>query len=282
MKSPFTTRHDWALPSDYRPRQCAKIWQQTPEGWREQLVEALAARSGNHTPVVFFRADDVGAGGSAFEALCSLFRSHAIPLAMAVVPAWLSAARVDQLFRTTPCEEPLWGWHQHGWRHVNWQKTGKKSEFGEQRPYEKQWRDIWQGRQKMTAIFGDHYSRLFTPPWNRLSLSTMKILHELGFRGVSLDGPPPRGLRSSTGLKNFRVYVDLHTRKARSGPADYRRLLAELSTALGRKEPTGIMIHHQRMSLFAFSFLNELLQLLKHEVRAKFLNFRELPEQAQG
>jgi len=262
------------LPSHYRPRQSAAVWQRRPPRWAEKLSGIVESASPRHEPVLFFRADDIGAGGKAFENLCRIFRHHRIPLEMAVVPAWLSHTRVENLLSTTPLDDPLWGWHQHGWRHVNWQQTGKKSEFGPQRPYEKQWRDIRKGKRKLTEVLGDRFTPVFTPPWNRLSASTLKVLQELGFRAASTSDPLPRNAKSSPHVRNLKVQVDLHTRKAKDGFDDYDRLLRELEATLEKKDPAGIMIHHQRMTLFAFDFLDELLFLLKN--RARFARFAEL------
>lgn len=272
-----TTRDGHGLPDSYRPRQYAALWQVPADGWRDRLAAALDRGTGNNGPSLFFRADDVGAGGRAFEALCRVFRHYEVPLAMAVVPAWLSEVRREQLFQTAPLEEPIWGWHQHGWRHINWQREGKKSEFGEQRPFEKQWRDLYQGRQKMEEIFGDHFVPVFSPPWNRLSHATLRILQELDFQAVSVAGPLPRTVRSGVTLPNYRVQLDLHTRKGKNAEADYDVLVEELGALLTKREPVGIMIHHQRMTRFAFEFLDELLNLLRFHLRAKFLSFREIP-----
>jgi hypothetical protein len=277
-KSSTAIMQNLNLPDHYRPRHCAALWQAPVQGWRQRLHEAVEHWGGNHLPVVFFRADDIGAGGRAFEAICRLFRQHATPLAMAVVPAWLSQVRKEQLFGAAPLEEPLWGWHQHGWRHVNWQRSGKKSEFGEQRPFEKQWKDIWQGRQKMEELFGDHFTPIFTPPWNRLSPLTVKIVQQLNFRGVSLAGPFPRGVRPPTGLTNLRIQIDLHTRKGREPDQDYQDLLDEITTLMTKKEPVGIMVHHHRMSLHAFEFLQELLTLLNDHPQVRLKGFREILE----
>lgn len=266
------------LPAGYRPRHFAPLWQTPWKGWREDLALALDRVPGNHQTEVFFRADDIGAGGRAFETLCRFFRKHDVPLGMAVVPAWLSEVRRDLLFRSAPLEEDLWDWHQHGWRHVNWQRSGKKSEFSDQRPIEKQWRDIHQGRQKMEQVFGSRFLEVFTPPWNRLSISTIKILQQLQFKGVSLAGPLPRGAKLTSPLKNLRVQIDLHTRKAVDGEADYAALLEEITSYLARKEPVGIMIHHQRMTPFAFEFLDELLGSFKMSERIKVSSLRGILE----
>ena len=276
----LTTPQDFGLPPHYRPRQCAAVWEQPFREWRQELASALECDLGSHPPSLFFRADDIGAGGRAFQALCRLFRYHHIPLALAVVPAWLTGTRADQLFAAAPLKEPLWGWHQHGWRHINSQPAGEKSEFGEQRPAEKQWHDICLGLKKMTQIFGERLVPVFTPPWNRLPLATLKILQELDFKAVSMTRPFPSSLRPGIGLRNLRIQLDLHTRKAKDGRADFLMLLDELSHVVTKKEPVGIMLHHQRMTLFAFEFLNELLHLFKHKVRARFSSFADLLEDA--
>jgi peptidoglycan/xylan/chitin deacetylase (PgdA/CDA1 family) len=266
------------LQDHYRPRRYAAVWKEPPTDWTNRLSDALERGSANQAPTVFFRADDVGAGGQAFEALCILFRSFQVPLAMAVVPSWLSSVRQKQLFESAPLSEKLWGWHQHGWRHVNWQKTGKKSEFGEHRPFERQWRDIWQGQQKMKEIFGDNLLPIFTPPWNRMSNATLKVLQELNFKGISLAGSTPRGFRPPPTLKKIRVHLDLHTRKGRDGDSDFDGLLEELAILIGRREPFGVMIHHHRMTAFAFQFLHALLYFLRQRVHAQFLSFKEILE----
>ncbi|SMC17713.1 Polysaccharide deacetylase [Desulfacinum hydrothermale DSM 13146] len=247
----------------FRPRTCSPLWRKPPEEWRTRLEAACRFSGSGQTPALFFRADDIGAGGRAFRALCDLFRKHGVPLALAVVPAWLSQSRVEQLFQSAPLEEDLWGWHQHGWRHVNWQKTGKKSEFGEQRPLDKQWKDIWQGSHKMKEIFGERTLPVFTPPWNRFSEATLMVLEQLGFKAISTTEPLPRNSKAAKGLINLRIFVDLHTRKGPDPEEDFDKLLRELSAALTRKDPVGIMIHHQRMTSFAFEFLDAFLEIVR-------------------
>ncbi len=266
---------------DFHPRQCSKIWLSPPaKNWRQELADALHQGIESHIPRFYFRADAVGAGGRPFETLCGLFRKHEVPLAMAVVPAWLSASRCDNLFEVAPLDEPLWNWHQHGWRHVDWQKTGKKSEFGAERPYEKQYRDISLGREKMVSIFGRHLLQIFSPPWNHLSSTTIEVIRDLNFKGVSMLGPFPRGIKPGNELKNLRVQIILHARKKKQGLDDFRFLCEELTAWIGRREPVGIVIHHQHMNGFAFEFLDEFLHLLRHQVGARLLSFRDILEKS--
>ncbi len=259
-----------------KPRTFSAVWSAPTAGWRERLAETLQRLPGRNKARVFFRADDIGAGGRGFDALCSLFRSYSVPLALAVVPAWLSDTRIAQLAASAPLEEPLWGWHQHGWRHVNWQRSGKKSEFGDQRPLEKQWRDIWQGHMKLVNVFQHRLLPVFTPPWNRLSAMTLEVLDQLGFKAVSCTDPLPKAGKTERRLKNFRIGIDLHTRKDPDGAADFDRLLHELSAAFSKDSPVGVMIHHQRMTPFAFAFLEELIDQLRTSGKADFLSFDDL------
>ena len=279
--TPGESLDETGLPESYRPRQCSSVWQELPDGWRTPLKAAVDKLSAGSLPGIFFRGDDIGAGGRAFEAVCGLFRRHGVPLGMAVVPAWLSDARMEHLFRHAPLDESLWGWHQHGWRHVNRQKEGERSEFGEHRPFESQWKDIRQGFDKLSGIFGDRLLPVFTPPWNRMSAPTIRIVQELGFKGISLSGPMPRGGKIPIVLKNLRVLVDLHARSDKNGGEDYRRLTDEIAGLSSRREPAGITIHHQQMNRNAFDFLDEFLGFLK-AAGVPLLGFRDILEGNNG
>lgn len=106
----------------------------------------------------------------------------------------------------------------------------------------------------------------------------LRILQELDFKAVSITGALPRVPKGIVGLKNLRIQMDLHTRKAKDAQADFQDLLVELNALMTRKEPVGIMLHHQRMTPFAFEFLDELLHLLRFSMRSRFLSFDTLLE----
>ncbi len=267
---------DFGLAASYMPRHYSPVWKAPLPGWRESLDKECLRIPTEALPSIFFRADGVGAAGQAFEAVCRLFRHHGVPLALAVVPAWLSPARQKRLFSTAPLDEELWGWHQHGWRHVNWQDSGRTSEFGANRPPERQHADILQGRQKMEAHFGQHFVPIFTPPWNRFSPATVKALQALEFKGISTAGELPPGVKLPWDLCNFAVSINLHTREDKDPARDFTRLLEELCSLAGKSECVGIGINHQRMTPFAFQFLHCLLYNLRHVVKARFFSFREI------
>ena len=85
--------------------------------------------------------------------------------------------------------------NQHGWRHVNHERAGRKCEFGASRGYEQQLEDIANGRRRMNEAFGDGWSPVFTPPWSRRAEETFRALDQLGFAALSKshDGRPATG-----------------------------------------------------------------------------------------
>lgn len=140
------------------------LWQAEASLLREYEVRIAAVL--NEAPngtEIFFRADDIGAPGEHCLTMMSLFREHGVPLHMAVTPAWLTEARWVVL-RQWGGDEGLFIWHQHGWRHVNHQRSGKKGEFGADRTKVAKKADLAKGRAKLEAIMGDEFSPLFTPP----------------------------------------------------------------------------------------------------------------------
>ncbi|SFM93377.1 DUF2334 domain-containing protein [Thermodesulforhabdus norvegica] len=260
-----------------RPRKVSAVWKSLPANWQARLEEVLR-RCAEREPVVFFRADDVGAYSHAFKMLLNLFRFYEIPLALAVVPAWMSAKRTEMFRSFIDLENPLWNWHQHGWRHVNWSRDGKKAEFGNWRTKDQQWNDILKGKRKLEGLFRNSLVPVFTPPWNRLDLNTLGALQQLGFAAVSIDGPIPRGAKQSVRLKNFRIYIDLHTRKSENPGYAYDELMKNLENALTRKGNIGIMIHHKMMNHAAFEFLNYFLYLIRSIPGIGITSFREMIE----
>ena len=240
----------------------------------EKLAETIQAGCAETASevFVFFRADDIGAPGKAFTRMVKLFKRAEIPLCLAVVPSWLTRTRYQTLREATGDTE-LFCWHQHGWLHKNHQLSGKKGEFGEHRSREHQRCDLLNGRQRCTELLREDFYPVFTPPWNRCSQITLELLRELGFSGISRSaGASPSTL---TGLPDFQVNVDLHTRKEKNHGDSLAKLLTELHQALASGQ-AGIMLHHQRMNDNGFFFLEELLQTLKSAKQIRCVDFRRL------
>ena len=238
------------------PKTVAPLWQHMPADIDDRLRQGGSLAS---VGKVFFRADDIGAPGSGFSQLLDTFARHDAPLALAVVPTWLTPQRWRVIRQTSVRKPHLWCWHQHGWRHWNHELDGKKQEFGPARELAAIESDITRGRKRLCTIMGDTFQPIFTPPWNRCDHRTLTVLAKNKFSAVSRSaGRKPSG---HLPLPDIPIAVDLHTRKGKNGKADWPAMLSEL--AYGLALPVcGIMIHHQRMNSAAFDFLDILLGLL--------------------
>ena len=222
---------------------------------------------------IFFRADDVAAPGRNFARLMDIFRRQRVPLCLAVVPVWLTGRRWQYLKGLGAKESALWCWHQHGWRHVNHEIDGKKQEFGASRSRSDIKRDLVQGKRRLEDLMEAEFYPVFTPPWNRCSLSTLQLLQDLGYAAVSRsrDSQP----KVPGQLSEFLVNVDLHTRKERDPAIGWRNLFNELQQAL-QSDYCGIMIHHQRMNDGAFDYLEVLLKAMVRHKALELLHFRDM------
>ena len=159
------------------------------------------------------------------------------------------------------------GLHQHGFAHVNHEPEGRKCEFGPARDAAAQRRDIIDGRERLAALLGDRVDPIFTPPWNRCTADTGRILAELGFAVLSREArAEPLGV---AGLAELPVCVD------------YIRLLPEelgrrIAAAIGGGSPVGLMFHHAVMEEADMRRAADLLSLLAGHERAAAARMMDL------
>ncbi len=226
---------------------------------RDRLTTALDGLPAGSVVPVFFRADDIGVPSAAYTAMLSLFIRHRLPLALAVVPAWLTRQRWHALYETGAAGRHLWCWHQHGWRHVNHEPVGKKAEFGAARTAAAIRHDLLRGRQRLEEILGTLFYPCFTPPWNRSCAATIELLADCGFTAISQS----RGAPPDTGgtLAEIPVNVDLHTRKETTQTARIAGIAADIGSA-AQTCRIGFMLHHQRMSPWDLALLDLLLAMI--------------------
>jgi len=226
-----------------------------------------------HRPLVFLRADDIGIPSRGFEQLITCFQKHHLPLCLATVPAWLTDSRLKELHQVTGRNNSQWCWHQHGRVHRNFEKTGKKQEFGPARTKHAIHNSLLQGRQRLENFLDRDFCPVFTPPWNRCSGETLQSLAELGFMALSRSkSAHPKTLDN---LPDFQVNVDLHTRKEVTHQRAIDNFLLELEQGLA-SGLCGIMIHHQRMNSAALDFLDVLLGLLHANRQLQPVTFWDL------
>jgi hypothetical protein len=253
------------------------IWRYLPPDLidrTQRCIEIASERLGNDSSGrIFFRADDVAAPGKKLAKLMDIFQHRRVPLCLAVVPAWLTGSRWQYLKDLGAEDSWLWCWHQHGWRHANHEIDRKKQEFGASRNRSDIKRDLLLGKRRLEDLMGATFYPVFTPPWNRCSLTTLSLLQELGYVAVSRScGDRPE---TPAKLPDFCVNVDLHTRKERDPAEGWSNLLDELQQAIA-SDCCGVMIHHQQMNDTAFDFIDILLKALLRHKKLQLIQFRQL------
>lgn len=268
-----------------RPRISA-MWRSLADGpghssgrsWESALRDALGRALGRaldrcvvDKPLVWFRADDVAVPSANLFAMLDCFRRHDVPLALAVVPSWLSASRWRAI-RSETMQGGRWCFHQHGRRHVNHESHGRKSEFGPGRPLEAALADVALGKQRLEQLLGTAFFPIFTPPWNRMDVHVATGLHSLGFVGVSRNDKA--FLREPLDLFEVPVNCDPHTRRGTPEQA-WKDFWAEFQWWVSQGL-LGVMLHHQRMNRRALDFLDVLLTVLCAEPRIRLVGLDDL------
>jgi peptidoglycan/xylan/chitin deacetylase (PgdA/CDA1 family) len=202
--------------------------------WLEQVATALDEAP---TPVsFFFRDDDAGWDNDRLLPLLDAFAEHGLPLDLAVIPVELDSGLAAELSARAAATRLCL--HQHGFAHVNHERSGRKCEFGPSRRAAEQRRDIDAGRRLLREALGDALDPIFTPPWNRCTEATARSLRLLGFRLLSREWRArPLGV---PGLAELPVRIDwVRLDQAARGAA--------LVDAIRGRHAVGIMFHHAVM-----------------------------------
>ncbi|MDX6750260.1 hypothetical protein SH611_10630 [Geminicoccaceae bacterium 1502E] len=241
---------------------------------RAELAPLAAALDAAPAPVAFWwRDDDAGRPDPRLVRLLALAGELTLPLAVAVVPAWLED-EVRQAILACPQATVL----QHGWAHESHAEPGeRKVELGGSAVPAALAPLLDEGRRYLESSFGRCFVPVMVPPWNRMAPAVCAVLPGCGFTGVSLwrgTGIAP----SPAGLRRIDTHIDLidwrRGRTARPAGA----LAAELAEQVrgGPGGPLGILSHHLVMDESAFSVLRALLRLLRAHPRARLLGAGEL------
>lgn len=221
------------------------------------LVEALAART--QPAVLWWRDDDAGRPDPRLDRLLALARGLEVPLALAVVPAWLEEPVVVAI-RATREASVL----QHGWSHTDHAGPGERRiELGGRADRPRLLSDLARGRRSLLDRFDDRLQPVLVPPWNRIAPDLLPALPGLGFRALSIWDEGDLGAMPA-GLARLDVHVD---------PIDWRGGrrwigLAALAERLARRlaraaAPVGLVTHHRVMESEDFDQLARLLDLLR-------------------
>ncbi len=225
-------------------------------------LDAMLAdtQAGGRPLAGFVRDDDAGWADDSLQALLVVVVSADVPIDLAAIPAAIGDRAADVLERWLAAAPGRVALHQHGYRHVDHQLSGRRCEFGEPRSVSEQARDLEAGWQLLQQRFGARVQPIFTPPWNRCAAATPAILARLGFRALSRDTSAPL----QDDLPEIRVVVDWSRHYREGGLAAATRACATgIRAARSRGRPFGLMLHHAAMSPCERSGLGRVLRRLR-------------------
>ncbi|HEY7140410.1 MAG TPA: polysaccharide deacetylase family protein [Methylomirabilota bacterium] len=244
------------------------------DAWDRAAWEHLRAELDRWPPrgaTVWWRDDDAGVAGPAFDRLLELAESHAAPLALAVVPAWLDEA-AGAAIRGGPAGLRV---VQHGYAHRNHEPPapdgtrGKPAELGGARPPAVALVELAAGWARLSALVPTRLRPGLVPPWNRIAPAVQAALPGAGYRVLSTFGP--REAAAGTGLRPLNAHVDPIQWRADKQFGGAAWTLDQITTHLADRragrvdptEPTGLLTHHRDLSPPAWAWLDEVLGRLR-------------------
>jgi len=233
--------------------------------WAELEAELAAWEDAGRTATLWWRDDDAVAPGPALTHLTDLSERHAIPLALAVVPAGIDP-ELAPFLETRPLTSPL----QHGFAHRNHAPDGEKSaEFGPQRPGEIMAHEIAEGWQLLGRALANA-APVFVPPWNRIAPALVPDLAVAGLRGLSTFAPRQTALPHPA-IRQVNTHVDIIAWRAGRCFAGEPRILHQMVDHLRARrlgdvdagEPTGLLTHHLVHDVGCWAFVDALFELTR-------------------
>ncbi len=243
--------------------------------WRHLSEELDAWATAGHSATLWWRDDDAVEPSPALARLLALAETRDLPHALAVIPARASVALAEWLESQAARTHLL----QHGYAHRNHAADGeKKAELGAQRPANVVLEELARGWGRMTALFGETWTPVLVPPHNRIAEAVVQGLAELGFQGLSTQGPRAAVL-AAPGLIQVNTHLDImHWPDPRGFLGEDEALEILVAQLRARRlgeadatEPTGLLTHHPAHDAAAWAFLEALLDRLAGHPAARFV-----------
>jgi hypothetical protein len=252
------------MPHDANARAMAAGW----PGLAEELEHWGEA---GRVATLWWRDDDAVVASQQLDRLLGLARD--VPVALAVIPAL-----ADDGLAASLASRSAVAVLQHGWRHTDHARGGRKSEFPAERPAAAAAGDLAAGRVRIAELFGASALAVLAPPWNRFDSGFLPLLAACGIGAISQAGPR-RHAWPIPGVFSANVHVDLvDWAGGRGFVGEAAALEALVGHLRGRRlgrcdgvEPTGIMTHHAVPEGAAETFLLRLFATTRGHPAARWL-----------
>jgi len=236
-------------------------------GEADECRRSLATASGRTRPLagrgaagdVWLRDDDAVEPTAALERLLDLTARHAVPTALAVIPAFTGEALADRLAEAPHAEVMV-----HGWSHENFAAEGeKKQELGDHRAVDVVLASLEKGLVRLRQLHGSRLSPVLVPPWNRIAPALVPRLGGIGFRALSVYGP-----ERNAGLRAINTHVDVMdwrgTRGGRETAVLVGGMVARLRAIEAGRGTLGLLTHHLVHDAAVWTFLEDLFERTAH------------------
>jgi hypothetical protein len=241
----------------YMPRAPAAVTVSRLAEWAELVNELDRWAETGRVAILWWRDDDAVAATPQLAVLLRL--AAGIPLALAVIPALAEPGLADALADASEVAVL-----QHGWRHANHARHGKKSEYPPSRPAAEVAQELTAGKTRLQALFGARAVPVLVPPWNRFADDFLPLLPELGV--VAISATPSRALLPP-GLAALDVHIDpvaWHSGRGFVGePAALGALIRQLQArrlgAAPADRPIGLLTHHLVTEVPTAAFIERLI-----------------------
>ncbi|MGE7370595.1 polysaccharide deacetylase family protein [Neorhizobium sp. NPDC001467] len=221
------------------------------------LIDALDRLAERGSTVDFWlRDDDCIEPTVALETLLAATHRHAIPLTLAVIPAFTGVPLAARLEGEDNVLVAV-----HGWSHENHAPQGvKKRELGADRPLAIVEDELRQGLALLSRLHPARFLPMLVPPWNRIDPAVIERLSSLGYRSLSTFGPAGLAPRSD-GLRLLNTHVDVIDWHGTRGGRDADSLFAETAALCHAGSVVGLLTHHLVHDAMVTDFLERLFML---------------------
>ena len=223
----------------------------------------------------FFRNDDIrNTLDESLVRIQQLFTERSIPITHAVEPANVTPEVVDWLLSVKENSPHLITIMQHGYDHTS-KNTRKKGEFGGDRTYQEQYRDIHSGKELMDANFGDSWFHAFSFPYAPYNSAAIQALQDMGYKvfnshyniewkrrllyaighllgkGRLFDRHVSWNMKQYPGTTMYEVSMNIgfirryHNEQTDCDFCSYEELCALINRYLRSHFPIGVLLHHR-------------------------------------
>ncbi|HUD89501.1 MAG TPA: hypothetical protein VMR17_23845 [Xanthobacteraceae bacterium] len=236
-------------------------------GWAELTAELECWRDAGAAATFWWRDDDAVDDTPQLDVL--LKQAGTIPLALAVIPGLASRDLAAKLAKHGSVVVL-----QHGWRHAN-HAPGGNNEYPASRPMADVSKELADGRQVLTSLFGPQAIPVFAPPWHGFDACFLPLLQRNGLAGISRRGPRP-SLFAAEDLVQANVHVSLIKW---SIPPSFDNVDVYLDQIIdhlrGRRlgrydaaEPTGVLTHHLAQNDESYAFISQFVAIVSEHPAA--------------